>query len=102
VAKKNIDTSTDSDLPSYIVENDDGSAVVTLVKAATINGEKVTEITMREPTVGDLKRAQKSKGTDAEKDVFLIANLCEIAPADIDALTLRNYSRVSECLALFT
>ncbi|MGO4521110.1 phage tail assembly protein [Dyella sp. 2RAF44] len=90
-----------SDTPSYIAEGD-GQAVITLAAPATINGEKVTQITMREPTVGDMKRLQKHKGDEAEKEIYGVSSLCEISTEDVEGLSLRNFARVQEAFALFS
>lgn len=84
----------------YIKESD-GFADITFAKPAKINGESVASVRMREPTVGDLKAAQVVKD-DAAREVALFANLCECAPADIDGLTLRNYTRMQKAFELFT
>jgi hypothetical protein len=87
--------------PDYIVEHD-GFAVITLHSPAKIDGVKVTEITMREPTVGDDKRTSKFKGDESDRVTFGMSNLCEISPEDIDGLTLRNFNRLAEAFQLFT
>jgi len=82
-----------SDTPDYI-ELDDGKATITLTDGKTI--------TMREPTVKDLRVANKKSKNSEEVELALIADLCEVAPTDIDALTLKNYGRVQEAFKLFT
>lgn len=87
--------------PAYIVE-EDGYAVITLFKPATVNGQKVSVLRMREPTVGDGKAIANGRGTEADKNIAAIANLCEITPKEVEALTLRNMARVQEAFELFT
>lgn len=67
-----------------------------------IDGVTVKTLAMREPTVGDQIAAQEVKGTPAAQEVALMANLCEITPNDIKAMTLRDYRKVQEALAGFT
>ena len=90
-----------NDTPSWIVEHD-GFAVIELHRPATFGGQKQTHVTMREPCVGDMKRVQNHKGGEADKEIFAIANLCEITPEEVEKLTLRNMSRVQAAFALFT
>lgn len=79
--------------PDYI-DLDGSKATITLT-----NGDKIT---MREPTVKDLRAANRSSKSSEEVELSLIANLCEVAPPELDALTLRNYARVQEAFKLFT
>lgn len=83
------------------IKEGEGFADITFAKPATINGEEVTGIRMREPTVADLKAAHVVKD-DAAREVTIFANLCDCTPADIDSLTLRNYGRMQKAFELFT
>lgn len=79
--------------------------MATTIKLETgieIDGTRVKALTMREPTVGDQIAAQEVKGSPAAQEVALVANLCEITPADVQRLTLRDYGRVQEALRGFT
>lgn len=86
----------------WLKQNDDGSVDVTLRKPLDIFGAKVGFLRMREPTVDDQIAASAIKGSDAEKEVALISNLCSIVPSDLRTLTLRDYRRVQEAFVGFT
>jgi hypothetical protein len=86
--------------PEYLEEND-GGAVITLASPAVIHGEEVKVLRMREPRGVDLKAAQNAKGSDADREFRLFANLLEVSPADIENLTLRNLRRVQEAFKFF-
>lgn len=75
------------------IEQGDGFAVITLKSGATLR--------MREPTVEDQLAIDKVKDGDAAKELSLFANLCEITPADLRKLTLRDYRRVQAAFASF-
>lgn len=90
-----------SSTPDYIAERD-GFATITLASPATIAGQKVATLKMREPTVGDMKRMQRHSGDEADREIFGMASLCEISPDDVEALSLRNMSRMQEAFGLFT
>lgn len=79
--------------PDYITEGD-GFADIKLHGSATIGGVKVTTLRMREPTVKDQMAGDATKGTEGEKEVAIFANLLEVSPDDVQAMTLRNYKRV--------
>jgi phage/plasmid primase-like uncharacterized protein len=93
---------TANKLPSEYVKEGDGFADVTLSREATINGVKQKVIRMREPTVADQEAFQDSKESEATREITAFANLCEVAPADIRALPLRDYGRLQAAFALFT
>ena len=75
---------------------------IQLEKGTEIDGANVMVLTMREPTVADQLAAAEIKGTDALKEVTLIANLCDVSPDDIKRLSLRDYYKVQAAYADFT
>lgn len=79
--------------PDYIKEGE-GFVDIELSRGLQIGAAKVGTVRMREPTVNDQLAADASKGTDAEKELAMMANLCELAPADIKAMPLRDYKRL--------
>lgn len=84
------------------LRQEEGRTIINLARAETINGEKVDNVTMREPTVGDWKRMNNHSGSDADKEIFGIANLVGITPKDVEGFSLRNMARLQEAFALFT
>jgi len=85
----------------FIVEKD-GFAVITLARPEKVNGETVDALSMREPTVGDMKVVQTFKGSDAEREIFGIGNLTGLTPKEVEALSMRNFGRLQEAFKLFT
>jgi hypothetical protein len=75
---------------------------ITLAKPTKVNGADQSALRMREPTVADMELHQDGVGSEAAKEVAMFANLCEVAPADIRAMSLRNYKRLQDAFALFT
>ena len=61
----------------------------------------IAQIALRRPTVGDHLAAQKSGGSDAEREIRLIANLAELPPAAIHKLDMSDYAAVQKVLAGF-
>lgn len=82
--------------PDYVDYDGEGNATITLSRKLTIGGVERTSLTMREPTVRDEKIAQKAGKEDGEKEVVLIANLCDLLPIDIENLPSKDYRRLQE------
>lgn len=75
---------------------------ITLNKAITVSGAEVKTLRMREPTVADQLAMDKAGGSEAEQEIALVANLCQVSPADLHQLTLRDYKKVQGALVNFT
>jgi hypothetical protein len=56
----------------------------------------MNRLTIRRPKVRDQLAAEKAKGSDSEKEIALLANLCEVAPSDIEAMDLVDYKALTE------
>lgn len=69
---------------------------IELSKPIAIAGADVSVLRMREPTVADQLIGDSAKGSDAEKEVLLIANLCDVAPADIKAVRMKDYRKLQK------
>lgn len=80
----------------------DETKVIELDKSIEINGATVNKLTMREPTVGDQIAASKVKGSDADQEVFLIATICDVSPADLHKVKLSDYRKLQEAFVGFT
>lgn len=78
-------------MPDYMAETGDNGVTITLLDGRVL--------TMREPRVEDQLAA---KGANDEREIALVANLCEIAPAEIRALTIRNYKRLQQALVFLS
>ena len=65
-----------------------------------MDGTEVKKLTMREPTVGD-QLAVNGMATAPEREIAMIANLCEQAPDMLHKLTLRQYGRLQDAYASF-
>lgn len=68
---------------------------VTLSKPTEANGVQVDKLTLRAPTVRDLRAAQQTGGADDEqRELNLFASLAEVGAKDLEGLTLRDYTRL--------
>ncbi|RWU18115.1 phage tail assembly protein [Pseudomonas alkylphenolica] len=80
--------------PSWLAVRADG-VTVTLSKASQANGVQIDKVVMRAPTVRDIRAAQATAGGDDEqRELNLFASLAEVGPHDLEALTLKDYSRL--------
>lgn len=70
----------------------------------TIDGTEVKALYMRRPKVRDQLLMEKSGmvgKSNAEREVFLFANLAEVAPSDIEDLDMADYKKIQEQYNLF-
>ncbi len=75
--------------------------VVKLQYPVRVNGQELTELRMRRPKVRDRLVVEKLAASQAEKEVRFIANLCEIAPDDVEELDMADYAQLQEVLSGF-
>jgi hypothetical protein len=66
-----------------------------------IDGAKVGELTLRRPTVKDMRVARNSAKDDAAQEIALIANLAQITPEQVEQLDLADYAQVQAALQGF-
>jgi hypothetical protein len=85
--------------PEYITEGE-GFVDIALSRPFDMQGTKVTSIRMREPTVAD-QLAADGKGSDAAREIAMMANLAEISPEDIKRLPLKDYKRLQTGFMVF-
>lgn len=86
--------------PEYLKVGE-GFVDVTLSRQLDIGGAKVASVRMREPLVRDQKVVNKTEGDDAEKESLLFANLCDLIPADIDEMPIKDYGRLQAAYMSF-
>ena len=67
---------------------------ITLQYPVTVDGETITELTLRRPKMADMKRGQKHKN-DLEKSMHLIADLAEVTPKVVEELDTADFAAVS-------
>jgi len=70
-------------------------ALVTLSKPCEIKEVKVDRLTLRAPTVRDVRAAASaSNGDDEQRETILLANLTETDIKDLEGLKLTDYQRL--------
>ena len=82
--------------PVWLSASADGIGIK-LARPTELNGVKQNRITLRIPTIGDLRAAAKHAKDDKEaQEIFLFASLGECSPSDIEKLSVKDYNRVQE------
>lgn len=76
------------------------TTTITLKYPFVFDGQEYTKLKMRRCKVKDRRMAAKQK-TDEDKEITLIANLCEVPPALIDELDSDDYNQLQEVLRGF-
>ncbi|MFJ2981299.1 MULTISPECIES: phage tail assembly protein [unclassified Pseudomonas] len=68
---------------------------VRLSRASEANGVQVDSLSLRAPTVRDIRNAQAGGGVDDEqRELNLFASLAEVGIKDLEGLALKDYSRL--------
>ncbi|MFT2186370.1 phage tail assembly protein [Pseudomonas putida] len=81
-------------LPKYLELTAD-RVTVTLSKPAQLNGIVSDKISLRAPTVRDMRAAQATGGADDEqRELNLFASLAEVGVKDLETLTVKDYTRL--------
>ncbi|WP_349736551.1 phage tail assembly protein [Pseudomonas jessenii] len=84
----------DNVLPKWL-QLGDGIATVMLSKASEANGIKVDKLTLREPTVREMRAATLQGGSnEEEQEMVLFCSLASIGRADLEGLLMRDYRRL--------
>ena len=82
-------------LPKFIKLEAD-RVTVTLTSPAQLNGVQQDTITLRAPTVRDIRNStQTSDGDDEQRELNLFASLAEVGVKDLEGLTYKDYNRIS-------
>jgi hypothetical protein len=81
-------------IPSWLTFGSD-SATIILTRPSDVNGLKVDQLTLRAPTLREVRASDAIGGADAVLcEVTLLASLTDAGTKDIDGLKLTDYARV--------
>jgi len=82
--------------PAWMVVTDEG-VTLTLSTASELNGVKQKQITMRSPTIREVRVCQAAHPKDdLAVDTMLFASLAGIGEKDLVGLTVKDYNRVKD------
>lgn len=68
---------------------------IKLSKPIVVDGQTIHVLMMREPTVADQLAMDKAGGSDADKELSMIAMLCMLKPSDLHQMTLKDYKKAT-------
>jgi hypothetical protein len=89
-----MSTAKDNVLPKWL-QLGDGIATVALSRPSEANGIKVDKLTLREPTVREMRAATLQGGSnEEEQEMVLFCSLASIGRADLEGLLMRDYRRL--------
>jgi hypothetical protein len=89
-----MNNAKDNVLPKWL-QLGDGIATVILSKPSEANGIKVDKLTLREPTVREMRAATLQGGSnEEEQEMVLFCSLASIGRADLEGLLMRDYRRL--------
>ncbi|WP_194790107.1 phage tail assembly protein [Pseudomonas sp. UFMG81] len=81
-------------LPQWLTV-DAERVTVRLSRPSEANGVQVDSLSLRAPTVRDVRNAQIGGATDDEqRELNLFASLAEVGVKDLEGLALKDYSRL--------
>ncbi|HGY9627640.1 phage tail assembly protein [Pseudomonas juntendi] len=81
-------------LPQWLALDPD-RVTVRLSRPSEANGMQVDSLSLRAPTVRDIRNAQAGGANDDEqRELNLFASLAEVGVRDLEGLTLKDYSRL--------
>jgi hypothetical protein len=89
-----MSNSKDNVLPKWL-QLGSGIATVTLSRVSQANGIQVDKLTLREPTVREMRAATLQGGSnEEEQEMVLFCSLASIGRADLEGLLMRDYRRL--------
>jgi len=81
--------------PKYLTLTSE-NVTVRLSKPTTFNGIDKDTITLRAPTVKDIRSSgQTSDGDEEQRELNLFASLADVGVKDLEGLTYKDYNRVA-------
>lgn len=82
-------------LPKFITLTAE-SVTIALSKPVELNGIKCDNITLRAPTVRDIRNSTRTAdGDDEQRELNLFASLAEVGVKDLEGLAYKDYNRVA-------
>lgn len=69
---------------------------IELTHPINLDGTKVSLLQLRRPKVRDMLSVEKSVDNDAEKEIQLFANLCELTPENLHDLDMVDYAKLQK------
>lgn len=78
------------------------STTIKLDYPITVDGQNISEITLRRPKARDYLTASRSGSTSAEQEIRMICNLAEVSDKVVEELDWADYLKVQGALQNFS
>lgn len=72
------------------------NTTIELITPITVDGATLSQLTVRRPKVRDMLAMENTAKNDAEKEINLFANLCEVNPDSLYELDMADYSKLQK------
>ncbi len=72
------------------------NVAVALTAPISVDGAMLSELTVRRPKVRDMLAMENMTKNDAEKEIHLFANLCEVSPESLYELDMSDYGKLQK------
>ena len=72
------------------------NTIIELTHAIEVNGISTQQLSCRRPKVRDMLAVEKMAKNDAEKEIQLFANLCEVTPDALMELDMSDYAKLQQ------
>ncbi len=72
------------------------NVAVALTAPISVDGAMRSELTVRRPKVRDMLAMENMTKNDAEKEIHLFANLCEVSPESLYELDMADYGKLQK------
>lgn len=72
------------------------TTTVKLKYSVEVDGVSVNQLKVRRPKVRDMLGVESTKVSDAEKEINLFANLCEVTPETLMSLDMADYAKLQK------
>ncbi|CAM3806635.1 hypothetical protein CCOS865_01837 [Pseudomonas reidholzensis] len=80
-------------IPSWLTLAGD-RVTVRLSKLTELNGVQLDAVSLRAPTVRDIRSAQGGAQDEEQRELNLFASLAEVGVKDLEGLALKDYTRL--------
>ncbi len=80
-------------IPAYLTLAADRVSIK-LTRPIEANGVQVDTLSLRAPTVRDMRAAQAGSAEEEQRELNLFASLAEVGTKDLENMTLKDYSRL--------
>ena len=74
---------------------------IALIYPIEVDGVKTDILRLRRPKVRDMLTVESTATSDAEKEINLFANLCEVSPESLMDLDMRDYAQLQKTYQSF-